>query len=403
MEKVTLVQNKHFPPSLKIVMFIFAIFHCLFFLLLFSTQLIHVASYQHILNNNCDVTFNSTEEHKNKYRNIYSDNCKVKIPFCRSSFIPNCGCAALSIENDKSLTQMPIQIITEMKDLKLLRVLNCNLTDIPQEIEQLTQLVSVDFAYNKLTSFNINILKWKYIMHLNLKFNNISKYHQHALWNHPVLAALWVNSNPYFRMPDNEAKVYSPSLYYLVITNNSLILPNNFGKEQVPQLNFFYAGGNILSSNYGNNDVNSQFPKNFETLYDKIVHLDISRSNLIGLPSYISKFYNLLYIDARNNKISSVDNNFRNLILSKRIYNRALFSFNPICNNNNNSATPTSSVRNNNDEAINCKEMCSIYCNYESWQKDELYPHGDGFCDPRCNSKMCDYDGYDCVDNLIEP
>ena len=377
METIQITQNKFCSHSRKLFMFVLAIIHCIFFIILFVTQLIHIVSYQSILNEKCDLIFAS-------HKNFYSDGCKIQIPFCTQNFVSNCECAALWIENNKSMTDLPVGIATNMAHLKLLRVLNCNLTNVPQEIEELTQLVHVDFAYNKLSSFNIDILKWKYILHLNLKFNNISSYNEEALWNHPGLAALWVNSNPHFYMPE---KIYSPSLFYLVITNNSLTLPSSFGAEQVPQLNFFYAGGNQL-----NKDITKTFPNNFETLSNKIAHLDVARCNLNALPSYLSNFHNLFYIDARNNSISEVDKVFRDAIVSRKMENRALFSSNPICSTSN-------------GKEINCAKMCSDYCNYKNWEDDELYPHGTEpkYCDPRCNSKECKWDGFDCDGSLIEP
>ena len=290
------------------------------------------------------------------------------------------------IENDESLTELPRNIVEEMRSLRTFRVLNCNLSSLPAKMENLIDVVSVDLSYNKLQKFDVDILKWKSIMHLNLKFNNISEYDEESMWNHPTLAALWVNSNKHFRMP-RTLTMKSPSLYYLVITNNSLTFPEKFGSEQMPVLTFLYAGGNNLGS--------AGLPENFDTLSNQLVHLDISRCRLLELPLYLSTFANLFYLDVRNNRIKYVDDELRTMLASKNMYNRALFSSNPVCYNGTKGAQVT----------INCDEMCSIYCNYKDWREDELYPHGAPpyYCDPRCNSQECYYDGGDCLHGLIEP
>ena len=141
-------------------------------------------------------------------------------------------------------------------------------------------------------------------------------------------------------------------------------------------IEFFYAGGNQL-----NKDTTKMFPNNFETLSNKIAHLDVARCNLKCI-SYLSNFH-LFYIDARNNSISEVDKVFRDAIVSRKMENRALFSSsNPICSTSN-------------GKDINCAKMCSDYCNYKNWEDDELYPHGTEpkYCDPRCKIK---WDGFDC-------
>ena len=61
-----------------------------------------------------------------------------------------------------------------------------------------------------------------------------------------------------------------------------------------------------------------------------------------------------MYLDARNNGIKYVDDELRVMLATKNMYNRALFSSNPVCYNGTKDA----------QLAINCDEMCSIYCNY---------------------------------------
>ena len=57
METIQITQNKFFSHSRKLFMFVLAIIHCIFFMILFFTQLIHIVSYQSILNEKCDLIF----------------------------------------------------------------------------------------------------------------------------------------------------------------------------------------------------------------------------------------------------------------------------------------------------------------------------------------------------------
>ena len=110
-----------------------------------------------------------------------------------------------------------------------------------------------------------------------------------------------------------------------------------------------------------------------ESLKDQLVDLGVSRCNLLSLPSYLSEFNYLKYLDARDNNISYVDNKLKSSMKTNSV--ESYFSGNRICKT---------------DKDLDCKPLCSKYC----WSRNVL---GNGICDEFCNSKKCDYDGADCV------
>ena len=118
-------------------------------------------------------------------------------------------------------------------------------------------------------------------------------------------------------------------------------------------LTFFYTGGNRGGS--------AGFPTNFDTLSNQLVHLDISRCRLVELPSYLSAFANLLYLDARNNRIKHVDDELRNMLAEKNMYNNRCFR------------RPRVLQWNEGCSVGHQPTKCVFYCNYKDWEEDELY------------------------------
>ena len=103
--------------------------------------------------NSCKSTFD------NKY--VWGDNkyvwekngCKIKIPLCKRTFNPKCNCAYLHIENEKNLTNLPQNMVTEMDGLRKVFVRNCSLTKLPSNMENLVEMTSFEVSFNNLTEF----------------------------------------------------------------------------------------------------------------------------------------------------------------------------------------------------------------------------------------------------------
>jgi Leucine-rich repeat (LRR) protein len=268
-----------------------------------------------------------------------------------------------------------------MTSLKKLEVVNCNLTTLPKNMENLKLMVYVDLSYNKLTEFNVDVKEWVYLSVLVFPFNNVSKYNMKSVWQHSAIYSLFANDNPNFVI-SNKVEIHMPMLVRLDLRNNSMQLPNKFGKDQFPALLYLHLSGNNLNT----------FPDNFDTLNNNLLDMYIARCQIYTLPSYLSTFKSLLGFDARDNNISVVDSTFQSIFYndendkSKRDDNRrALFSGNPVCHTDIN-------LKN----SFSCEKMCSKYC----WYKKEEVDQSDGYCDANCNTEECNYDQGDCVDNL---
>ena len=120
-------------------------------------------------------------------------------------------------------------------------------------------------------------------------YNNISRYDEKGLWIHKELVALAIHSNS-IKLP--VSGIHMPSLTFLHLADNNATIHKQFNKNSLPSIIDLYMNGNIVKA----------FPS--ETLKDTIVYLGVARCNLKSLPSYLSTFENLLYIDARDNKIA---------------------------------------------------------------------------------------------------
>ena len=90
---------------------------------------------------------------------VWENGCVVKTPFCKSIFTANCesGCAAIAIRNH-NLTALPNSIV-ELKNMRRLEVRSGPLQALPPELDNLVLLTSINFKFNKLKAFNLDISK----------------------------------------------------------------------------------------------------------------------------------------------------------------------------------------------------------------------------------------------------
>ena len=138
------------------------------------------------------------------------------------------------------------------------------------------------------------------------KFNNVSKYNMKSVWQHSAIYSLFANDNPNFVI-SNKFEIHMPMLSLLDLRNNSLQLPNKFGKDQFPALLGLGLSGNNLNT----------FPDNFDTLNNNLLDMYIARCQIYTLPSYLSTFKFLLGFDARDNNISDVDSTFQSIFYNE--------------------------------------------------------------------------------------
>eukprot|EP00944_MAST-04C_sp_MAST-4C-sp1_P010578 g10578.t1 len=288
----------------------------------------------------------------------WSKECVNKIPFCKSLFTPTCNCASLRIENNKSLVMLPNSLVDDMTGLRKVFIRNCNLTKLPPRMEQLTEMVDFEISFNRLEVFMVDVGKWEKLENLYLMYNNISNYNEDVLWTHPQLVGLALASNN-IKMP--ATRIYLPSLTFLHLGENNLTITKPFDVKMLPNIIDLYLNGNNLES----------FPS--DSLKDNIVSLGIARCNLKSLPSYLSTFKYLRYLDVRDNEIENVDDDLKTLLRTNNGV-ESYFSGNAVC------------VK---DSSLDCEPLCSKTC----WSRKV---RNNDECDVSCKSKECDYDGGDC-------
>ena len=113
------------------------------------------------------------------------------------------------------------------------------------------------------------------------------------------------------------------------------------------------------------------FPK--EDLKDSIVYLAVARCNLNSLPSYLSMFKKLKYLDARENQLGTISEDLKHLLRTNDV--EAYFAGNVVlCDA---------------EVEFDCAPACSNTC----WSKRVS---GDGICDYTCSMADCKFDGGDC-------
>ena len=288
---------------------------------------------------------------------VWEKGCVNKIPFCKTLFEPTCNCASLQIQNDYGLVALPDSLPDEMNGLRKVLIHNCNLTKLPPRMEQLTEMADFRISFNRLEEFMVNILKWEKLQTIYLNHNNIQRLNEEAIWNHKEMVNLELSNNS-ISIPDGG--IYLPSLNYLHLGDNNMSLNIPFEAGTFPNIISLFVNGNDLI----------HFP--YESLGYSLQHLGVARCNLNSIPSYVSKFGNLLYLDARDNKITRVDGDLKKLIKKNDI--ESYFSGNQVCST---------------DSSLDCEPLCSKTC----WSRNVI---NDGICDLSCRTKRCDFDGGDC-------
>eukprot|EP00942_MAST-04A_sp_MAST-4A-sp1_P005917 g5917.t1 len=227
-------------------------------------------------------------------------------------------------------------------------------------MEKLTEMVDFEVPFNRLDAFDVDVSKWEKLVRLMLVYNNIKKYNEKAIWTHPNIVSLVLNDNIGLEMPGSTVTMEMQSLQYFGYQNNTVNINTQFDHLKFPNLMFLYLNGNTIKV----------FPD--ELLKNQLRDLGIGRCGLLILPSYLSNFKKLIYLDARDNNITQVDDNLKALVETNSM--ESYFSGNPVCQN---------------DEELDCQPLCSKYC----WSRNV---EGDGYCDEFCNSETCNYDGGDC-------
>eukprot|EP00943_MAST-04B_sp_MAST-4B-sp1_P007630 g7630.t1 len=351
--KIEREQNKYFPRWAKMAVCGSSFTYCV---MLIATVIIQGTSLSQV-----DVVCNDLL--KDHTEMIWHNGCKIKTPFCKNMFVSSCDCAAVDIKSHNS-TMLPDGIV-EMTNLRKLAIRNGPLMTLPDNMEKLKKLANIDFEFNRLKCFDVDVSNFLFLSSIYIRFNNITHVHD-SFWKHETVTEILANSNIGLRMPLNPKDIYLPNVVYFDIRNNSVLLPSILGKDQLPSIIYLLLDGNKIPQN----------GTSIETLSSNLAYIGLARCGLKTLPSYLTEFKYLKYLDARDNNITEVPKEVTNWIKDTGI--EAYFSGNKLlCEN----------------DAENygkyCEKVCSKYC----WSKDG---NKDIYCDPSCNSKECDYDGGKC-------
>ena len=119
-------------------------------------------------------------------------------------------------------------------------------------------------------------------------------------------------------LPSGKNDIAMPSLTSLALSNNNINIDFSFDKIMFPNMVELHLNGNTVRS----------FPD--ESLKDTVVSLGVARCSLLSIPVYISNFRKLIYLDARDNNITKVDDSLKSLIKENNIEN--YFTGNEVCN-----------------------------------------------------------------------
>ena len=164
-------------------------------------------------------------------------------------------------------------------------------------------------------------------------------------------------------MPHDINNINLPQLIFVDMGNNSGIIPNELSSTQLPAINNMYLDGNKMEN----------FPSKFHTFQTTLQYLGVARCGFKELQQHLESFDNLKYLDARNNNITSISPEIKQMI-KDTIDFESYFSGNPVCQS---------------DEDLNCKRLCTDYC----WSEKGFT---NGVCDVTCDSYECKYDGGEC-------
>ena len=152
-----------------------------------------------------------------------------------------------------------------------------------------------------------------------------------------------------------------PSLTFLQLSDNNMTIDVDINKEAFPALLDLWINGNTIET----------FPS--EDLKSNLAYLAIARCGLRFLPSYLARFDFLLYLDARDNYLTSIDGDLKKVIVDQRV--EAYFSGNDaLCKS---------------DQSLDCTPLCSTTC----WSRKAA---SNKQCDVECNSQECNNDGGEC-------
>lgn len=215
-------------------------------------------------------------------------------------------------ENLKSLdisvvlnTYFPISICSKLKNLISIKCCNNNLTELPSDFAELTNLINVDFSYNKFNNIPNVLMNMNNIISLKLISNMISII-PFDIAGMSGLINFDISKNNIINI---DGIVTITNLKILNISHNPLeYLPENIDiLNNLEELNIFNTNLSYLPINIGN--------------LSNLTTLNIEKNvNLIQIPSTIGNLLNINKLNLANNSITVIPDEIGNLISVESIY-----------------------------------------------------------------------------------
>ncbi len=188
---------------------------------------------------------------------------------------------ALDLSNNKNLK---LDGIGKLKNLKTLFIENCELKNIPNEINKLESLFSINLNNNNLSNLPDGFNKLK-IVGINISNNHFINIPENLL-NIASLKGLFAGNNKIKQITENIKEL--KNLIYLEVENNEI---SEFNYDNFTKL---------INLNLSYNKI-SDLPKEIGNL-KQLTNLNFFNNNLITLPKEIGKLTNLknLLLDGNN-------------------------------------------------------------------------------------------------------
>ena len=148
-EKIVILQNENFPLNSKLTVFVASLMYSLLLLIVIVIQ---------------STRYPKTGELCNTMLYPHSDivwkiGCISKVAFCKNMFEPSCNCASIQIF-EHNLTELP-NGTAKLTNLRSITVRDGPLKHLPDNLDALIELTFIDFAFNNLDAFDVDVGKLK--------------------------------------------------------------------------------------------------------------------------------------------------------------------------------------------------------------------------------------------------
>ena len=202
-------------------------------------------------------------------------------------------------DRDKTLTNIPPEVF-ELKHIKTLNLSGNAINEIPESIENLSNLTHLDLSFNdSLIDLPESIGNLSNLDYLDLSFNGIRNLPE-SIGNLSNLTKLDLGFNDTRNLPESIGNLSKLVRLNLSFNQNLKNLPESIG-------NLF----NLIHLNSRYNQLEN-LPNSIGNL-SNLISLDLSNNHLKNLPESIGNLSNLIYLNLRSNKLETLPNSIANL------------------------------------------------------------------------------------------